>query len=155
MRYIVPIIILLAGLAACGPKPDSQPTAAPAGVSEYPPGAVRQQIDDIAGMEKVFVNGDQFLQAEGDYLNGLKHGAWVEYHNNGLPKSLTTYHKGLKQGVAIELSNRGAVEKKAYYHTWYTAAIKYRRCLVIPTESLTDPRSYFIPMVNRRRRVTM
>lgn len=72
--------------------------------------------EDIPGLEKAVDKSGGEIVAEGDLLNGVKHGSWTTYEE-GLITSLTSYYKGKKQGVSLTFDKQGYVETKAYYHS--------------------------------------
>ncbi|MEL7148280.1 MAG: hypothetical protein AAFO69_18040, partial [Bacteroidota bacterium] len=106
MKSLLTALALIALLISCNSTENEIPEKKLVeGGEGYPQGAIRQVYEDIPGLEKVTVDGSKFLQSEGDYLNGERHGAWVEYHSNGLVKTLTTYFQGKKQGMSLEISD--------------------------------------------------
>lgn len=107
-------LILLAGLmiSCSDPAKDS----ATYGTTELPVAAETYPYEAIPGMVKAIEKRNGVVVAEGDALDGLKHGSWTTYDDKGLPALTTTYYKGKKQGVELGFDNRGSVEVKAYYH---------------------------------------
>lgn len=85
----------------------------------YPVGAILESYNEIPGLVKVTYRdpGDEdVILAEGDYLEGEKHGVWVEYDaKKRIPVLIQTYHKGELQGVEIKLTN-GTVTEKTFFH---------------------------------------
>ncbi len=105
-------ILLFAIAFSCQNGP-STPTAV---TSDLPSDAIIEDYGDGSGLSKATVKSGDITTAEGDLLNGLKHGTWVEYSNDGLITSLTNYRNGLKHGIALTFSNRSEVETKANYY---------------------------------------
>ncbi len=62
-----------------------------------PPGLAFISLSDNAGNKT----------AGGNYLNGKREGSWVEYHPNGVIKSIITYVDGVKEGIAVESITTG------------------------------------------------
>ena len=52
-----------------------------------------------------YKNGEN--KEEGNYLNGKKHGQWVEWYHNGHTKSEITYVDGTMHGSSIYWSPNG------------------------------------------------
>jgi antitoxin component YwqK of YwqJK toxin-antitoxin module len=52
----------------------------------------------------------------GYLLDGKKESSWIEYYDNGIIKTLTTYYHDKKEGVAIEFTTNGTVSKRTFYH---------------------------------------
>jgi len=114
MRFFIVVSFILM-VNACNQKDiQSGIDLANAGES-YPPGAIITDYPDQEGLSKVTVKNGIKILAEGDYYQNKKHGAWTEYHDNQLVKSLETYFNGIKQGVSIRLSNNGEIIEKAFY----------------------------------------
>lgn len=124
MRYILIFSCLLL-ITSCSEKPSTVETTeaeAPKDAAaienkdgEYadlPTGAVKEEFADREGVVKVVVGTD----AQGLYKDGKRDGAWVEYHPNGLVKSITSYVDGKKEGIYTELNNNGQLIKRMYYH---------------------------------------
>lgn len=82
----------------------------PANAKKFPyptdEGLVRVVVPDI----------NDKVSAEGEYVNGLRHGAWTEYYPSGTVKSVTGYLFGKKQGAQIFLDDRGQLLEKLYFH---------------------------------------
>lgn len=87
------------------------------GPVDLPAGAIVQEYADGSGLSKVTVKSGETTISEGDYLEGRKHGQWVEYKGDGLIMSITNYRNGLKHGVALTFSDRAEVATKASYYT--------------------------------------
>ncbi len=111
MRVIFFICLLI--VAACGNKPT-------------PPAPV---IDGLNLKEYELVSyGDNFQHAikknelneiieEGDFLDGHRHGPWLEYYvKSRFIKSSINYYKGSKQGPALTMNEHGKVMVKANYY---------------------------------------
>ena len=54
---------------------------------------------------------------EGQVVNGLKEGTWIEYfpNNSYLPKTIVNFDKGKRNGIYLELDKTGSITKKAEY----------------------------------------
>lgn len=80
-----------------------------------PAGAEVQEYSDVDGLVHVVLRDNDQITAEGDFLDGLEHGAWTEYDAEGRISRITSYYRGLKQGVSITFNNN-EVKSKAYFH---------------------------------------
>lgn len=106
--------ILAFVICACGDS--NKGISIPEGESQIPGGAVLQDYEAIAGLQKAVIKSGDFTIGEGDFLNGLYHGTWTSYGSDGRLQSITTYFKGKKQGVQLLFDNTGYVNTKASYH---------------------------------------
>lgn len=106
--------ILALVLFSCGGSNSTNSTVIEG--SQIPPAAILQDYEAIPGLQKAVVKSGDLTVGEGDFLNGLYHGTWTSYDNDGKVQSITTYHKGKKQGVELIFDNTGYVQTKASYH---------------------------------------
>jgi len=83
--------------------------------ADAPPGAERIPYPDKEGLVKVVKENDGRIMMEGDYLNGLRHGTWTEYHPTGMVKNIRGYFKGQMQGVYLSIDHRGNLLEKATF----------------------------------------
>lgn len=84
--------------------------------SQIPAGAIIQDYESIEGLQRASVKEGGMTRAEGDFFNGMHHGAWVAYDASGKITSMTTYYLGERQGVELLFDNLGYVASKAYYY---------------------------------------
>jgi hypothetical protein len=114
MKYLffgVTVISMM--LSACSDNRSG--SDAPAGI--YPDDAVRIPYPDLPGMEKVTVYANGDILEEGDYLNGLKHGAWTVYNpDRRVVSRLETYYQGALQGTTLVFDRNGTIQSKTYYY---------------------------------------
>jgi antitoxin component YwqK of YwqJK toxin-antitoxin module len=130
MQKLWPMLLLFA-MGACGDKnpatqtlqtePDQEVTAPISAASpdfqDMPTGAVREELTDTPGLVYVYIkNGPLLLSLQGYYKDGKRHGNWIEYHPNGMIKTITPYIDGKREGMMLTLNNNGAVEKRCMYH---------------------------------------
>ena len=110
MKYVVQTVFFLSITLAC----DSNQTA-PGEGEQVPGNAI---ITPVEGMENVsnaqVVVGGTLIE-EGQSFNGLKHGSWVTFDENGLITGTVTFHKGVRQGASIEIDNQGYIAAYANY----------------------------------------
>jgi antitoxin component YwqK of YwqJK toxin-antitoxin module len=99
-------------VGACGEANDSSPIEG----TQIPANAIVQDYASIAGLQRAIVKSGEITSSEGDFLNGLHHGTWTVYDNEGKVASITTYQNGKKQGVELIFDNQGYVQSKASYH---------------------------------------
>lgn len=95
---------------------------------------------DVEGLSKATQRSDQRIVAEGDVLNGLKHGSWITYDKEGAITLLETFNEGKKQGVALKFDKQGYVETKSYYHSDQLDGeyVVYKRKKVIETRNYNN-----------------
>jgi len=55
------------------------------------------------------------MTSKGHYLDNLKDGSWVNYHNNGMVNSVISYIKGKKNGTAIFIDQRAYLKYEQNY----------------------------------------
>lgn len=117
-------------VAACSPskKESETPEAVPVTTTakpvedvpnEYqdlPPGGVLEEFGDTPGLVRVVVKNGMNFSLVGSYKNKKREGNWVEFHPNGLVKSITPYVDGKKEGLAAEMNTTGVLEKRVMYH---------------------------------------
>lgn len=110
--------LIVSILISCSEKPTGIPEVASAEeFKDIPAGAVKEEYKDAPGLAFVSLSDNAGNKtAGGNYLNGKREGSWVEYHSNGVVKSITTYVGGEKEGIAIEIGNNGQVIKRMSYH---------------------------------------
>lgn len=99
-------------VGACGETNDSTQIEG----TQIPVGAIVQDYSSIDGLQRVIQKSGEITSAEGDFLNGLHHGTWTVYDNEGKVASITTYQKGKKQGVELIFDTQGYVQSKSSYH---------------------------------------
>ena len=83
-------------------------------IANYPIGAEITAYDQ-EGLEKVIVrdlNGS--IISEGDFLDGVNHGVWIEYDDKGAPLSIKSYFMGSLQGVTLEFENGAMISRSSY-----------------------------------------
>jgi antitoxin component YwqK of YwqJK toxin-antitoxin module len=80
--------------------------------TDVPANATKEEFTDTPGVVKVSIGPE----AQGMYKDGKRNGAWIEYHPNGLVKTITSYVDGKKEGLFVELTNNGQLQKRMYYH---------------------------------------
>lgn len=136
MKAIVTIICLAGLLLSC-----SQSNTFSGGVAfaDLPASAVKTPYPGNDALVKVHVlDINDKVASEGDYLNGLKEGAWTEYYPTGVVKSVTSYVGGKKQGAQIIVDEGGQVVEKAYFHNdqLHGTYVKYNR------RAVKEDRSY-------------
>lgn len=107
-------LLFLMIIFACEQSPtgttSSSNAALPAGTETY-------AYEDVPGLARAVSRSGETISAEGDLLNGQRHGAWATYDPEGIITSLTTYYQGRKQGISLTFDNQGYVDTKAYYHS--------------------------------------
>jgi antitoxin component YwqK of YwqJK toxin-antitoxin module len=120
--YIVSVLLYI----SCTEKPKPQeiiappPTAANQATTEsnessyadLPSGAIKEEFQDTPDVVKITVG----KEIKGTYKSGKRNGSWVEYHPNGLIKTITSYVDGKKEGLFVELNNNGQLQKRIFYH---------------------------------------
>lgn len=84
--------------------------------SQIPAGAIVQDYEDIPGLQKISVKSGSITTYEGDFLNGLHHGTWTFYDDNGKIARVTSYLNGKKQGPQIFFETSGGIKRKLYHH---------------------------------------
>lgn len=96
---------------------DSTDTYSNAAADGIPAGAIQERFEDTPSLSGVRLNdGAGNLSQSGLIENGKRVGNWVDYHPNGIVKSVTSYVDGKKEGMALEISNSGQLEKRMQYH---------------------------------------
>lgn len=83
---------------------------------DLPAGALTETFEDTPGVVRVVVKNGANFSLLGSYKNKKREGNWVEYHPNGLVKSITPYVNGKIEGLYVELGNNGTLEKRCQYH---------------------------------------
>ena len=83
--------------------------------NQIPEGAILQDYQSIAGLQKVVVMNNDRIAGEGDFLDGKYHGSWTSYDDQGKVKQITTYLNGLKQGTELIFDNQGYVSKNLIF----------------------------------------
>jgi len=126
MKYL-PFLFCLFVLISCSEKPAATETTSEEVVTptdaavienkdgqyaDVPANAAKEEFTDTPGVVKVSVGTD----AQGTYKDGKRDGSWIEYHPNGLVKTITSYVDGKKEGLYAELTNNGQLQKRMYYH---------------------------------------
>ena len=82
-----------------------------------PEGAITEPYDDGSGLILVSINNASGeLAAQGNYLNGKKHGNWTEFHPSGLISTVVHYENGKREGLSIVVDNTGQVLESTNYH---------------------------------------
>lgn len=116
MKYAF-IMLLISGLIGCNAPTKKPGPASVEGLSSLPSNAETEVYSDNPNRVKVTLK-DQAgkISAQGDFLNGMKHGTWIEYHINELVKSTTSYINGVQQGPHTEIDDRGQLTLSAYYN---------------------------------------
>ncbi|HRK53950.1 MAG TPA: toxin-antitoxin system YwqK family antitoxin [Cyclobacteriaceae bacterium] len=97
---------------------DSEGTYPGASTGEgIPVGAIQERFEDTPSLAGVRLNdGAGNISQSGVIEDGKRVGNWVEYHPNGIVKSVVSYVDGKKEGLALEISNNGQLEKRMQYH---------------------------------------
>lgn len=108
-------IVLCLFLLGC--KSDHRPSSGEALIG-YPLGAIVKPFQEIPQLEKVTLEDNGSVIAEGQYLDGRPHGLWVDYDaKTGQPVIITSYWKGEKLGPHMTFDKKnGKIIKKAYYY---------------------------------------
>lgn len=106
-------LILLGVFTACS-SPTSQ-TVVSSENAELPAGAVLTEYDNGTGLQRAVLEVAGSTVIEGDVLNGQRHGTWLEYHEDGKIKLITSYLNGQKQGPEISMDATGNEVTKASY----------------------------------------
>jgi antitoxin component YwqK of YwqJK toxin-antitoxin module len=122
-------LFLLFLLACQAPSPDSKQDdiktpSTPAVTAEpsegdfegLPAHAQKEEFSDTPGIVRAYTLEGTNYGVFGTYQNGLREGNWIEYHPNGLVKSITPYVNGKMEGLRVEMSNNGVLEKRVTYH---------------------------------------
>ncbi|MEQ8878685.1 MAG: hypothetical protein RLQ12_03590 [Cyclobacteriaceae bacterium] len=105
MRYLVLTIFFLSITLAC----DSDQSEATGEGESVPGSAIITPVDGMKDLSNAQIVVGGTLVEEGQSFNGLKHGSWVSFDENGLITGIITYHKGVKQGASIEIDNQGYI----------------------------------------------
>lgn len=85
--------------------------------SEIPSGAQIQPFEDSPGISKIQTVDESGNPTQlGTLKNGVREGNWVNYHPNGMVKSITPYVDGKIEGMQVEISTSGQVEKQIMFH---------------------------------------
>jgi len=102
-------------LISCSPSDSDNTFSNP--VEGIPAGAIQERFEDTPHLIGVRMNdGTGNLSQSGLVEDGKRVGNWVEYHPNGLVRSVISYVDGKKEGIAMELGNNGQLEKRMQYH---------------------------------------
>lgn len=110
---IVLMFLLIMGCSQQGQKGE----AVGGSVPEIPIGAMTESLEDTPGLTRVTLNDNNGKVAMGGfYLNQKREGSWVEYHPNGMIKTITTYVGGKKEGMFAEFSETGQTVRRCLYH---------------------------------------
>ena len=48
-------------------------------------------------------------------VQGRPHGTWIEFHDNGVVRSVSQYNRGLKEGYVLSFSNKGNLLSRNEY----------------------------------------
>lgn len=110
MKYVILTVFFLSFTFAC----DSDQTISGEG-EEVPKSAIITPIEGMEGVSNAQIVVGGALVEEGQSFNGLKHGSWVTFDDNGLITGSITYHKGVKQGATVEIDNQGYISTYANY----------------------------------------
>ncbi len=106
-------LVVFTFLLSCDSSNKPSSTSAGSGALETIPAAA--EVIDLGSIEKVMVKDAQGrIVEEGNALNGLKEGAWITYNEDGVPTTLTNYHKGVKLGVELTFDNNASLSTKSY-----------------------------------------
>jgi antitoxin component YwqK of YwqJK toxin-antitoxin module len=131
MQRIVLLFAVLIGFSQCNQQPASTPATAVADspaagatvpatsgvLPDLPGGANTQTFEDSPGLVRVWANNENgSKRLEGYYLNGLRHGMWIEYQLSGLPQSVTPYVNGKREGTYLEFNTSNSLVKRIQYH---------------------------------------
>src|ERR1043165_2994469 len=65
---------------------------------------------DPGGWEFVQAVRGKVIVTEGATHNGIREGNWVEYWENKIPHTVTSYRNGRKDGIYIEIRRTGQIE---------------------------------------------
>lgn len=104
-------------LVSCNQIDSNQSVASDNTNASIPAGAIQQPFDDTPQLAALTLSdGGGNLSQSGITQRGKREGNWVEYHSNGMIKSITSYVNDKMEGVRVELSNNGQLEKKMTYH---------------------------------------
>jgi antitoxin component YwqK of YwqJK toxin-antitoxin module len=70
-----------------------------------------QVPEKFTGRWKSWINlGEStFLVDELDYVNGVQHGRWVSYHENGNVLLFMTFNDGIPEGIRMQFNDSGKV----------------------------------------------
>lgn len=111
MKDIVFIAVVGSLIFACG----GSGTTEVAVDTDIPENAIVESYGSTTGFAQAIAKMGDITTLEGDMLDGLKHGSWTEYDNNGIPKTVTTYYMGKKQGLSLTFDGQGYVSVKSNY----------------------------------------
>jgi MORN repeat variant len=83
---------------------------------DLPAGAVKEEFGDTPDVVRVHVKNGMNYSQLGTYKDKKRDGNWIEYHPNGLVKSITPYVDGKKEGLMVEIGTNGTLEKRVLFH---------------------------------------
>ncbi|HWA33077.1 MAG TPA: lipoprotein [Cyclobacteriaceae bacterium] len=111
MRKILFVIVSVTILTGCGNNPSAT-------TESTEKAAAKPSITSATGVPELKETKDASgkLLSSGYLLDGMKESSWLEYYDNGIIKTLTTYYHDKKEGVAIEFTTNGSVSKRCNYH---------------------------------------
>lgn len=106
MKYFAMVAVIL--LVGC----DTPPPSAATSEGAEPLQGVQIPYDDTPGLVKTEMrNAADGLGGIGYYQDGKKSGSWVEYDQNNMIKSVTTYVNGKREGITLEFNNNQIVRQ--------------------------------------------
>ena len=77
----------------------------------------KEEFSDTTGLVKTETkNTAGKITSTGNLLNGKKENSWIEYYDNGLIRTLTTYYHDKKDGLFLEFNTNNQVVKRCFYH---------------------------------------
>lgn len=110
------IVLMFLLIMGCSQQ-DQTREAVGGAIPEIPTGAMTESLEDTPGLTRVTLNDNNGKVAMGGfYLNQKREGSWVEYHPNGMIKTITTYVGGKKEGLFAEFSETGQTVRRCLYH---------------------------------------
>ncbi len=131
-NYLILSIAFISG--ACSGKVESENSLK----FDIPFGMKTMVYAGADSYEYAYQKSENTITAEGDLKNGVQHGSWMSYDQNGAPVAMQTYNEGLLQGASLRFDNQGYVETKAYYH----AGNLQGEYLVFKRKKIVERRNY-------------
>ncbi|REE00103.1 toxin-antitoxin system YwqK family antitoxin [Marinoscillum furvescens] len=115
MKRIIALILLVVVGYACSTETQSESAVGEQQLEKVPEVAVVTPYEDGSGVARAEVWDGESLRSVGESIDGLRHGAWMEFTPDGKPSALVTYHRGVQQGVVLDFDKQGYLKNKKFY----------------------------------------
>lgn len=117
MRILI-VVFLLGAMLGCQPFGAEEAPARPgkADPANLPEGYLVEDIPGSDAQRVVKRDKEGNIVEEGMLYDGVKMGAWIAYHEEGVfPAKITTYAEGAQNGTYLEFNTRGHLTLRATY----------------------------------------